>query len=116
MTCVKRKLPLEKVQTKFWQNPGKIQTKPDTRQTKIRQNPDKFRQNQTKSDKWFWAQDLDCQCRRLSIGDVKIPRYQVDMKRILKKEGAVVGLANGALYSDDKLIYEAENLKVGLFK
>ena len=47
---------------------------------------------------------------------VKIARYQVDMKRILKKEGAVVGLADGVLYADDKPIYEAENLKVGLFK
>ena len=46
----------------------------------------------------------------------KIARYQVDMKRILKKEGAVVGLADGILYADNKPIYEAENLKVGLFK
>ena len=47
---------------------------------------------------------------------VKIARYQVDMKRILKKKGAVVGLADGKLYSDSKAIYEAEGLKVGLFK
>jgi len=47
---------------------------------------------------------------------VKIARYQVDMKRILKKEGAVVGLADGILFADNKSIYEAENLKVGLFK
>ena len=46
----------------------------------------------------------------------KIARYQVDMKRILKKEGAVVGLADGLLFADGKPIYEAENLKVGLFK
>ena len=46
----------------------------------------------------------------------KIARYKVDMKRILKKEGAVVGLADGTLFSDNKPIYEAENLKVGLFK
>ena len=46
----------------------------------------------------------------------KIARYEVNMKRILKKEGAVVGLADGTLYSDDKEIYKAENLKVGLFK
>ena len=37
------------------------------------------------------------------------------MKRILNKEGATVGLANGSLYADGKIIYEAENLKVGLF-
>jgi len=47
---------------------------------------------------------------------VKIARYEVNIKRILKKEGAVVGLADGTLYSDDKAIYQAENLKVGLFK
>ena len=46
----------------------------------------------------------------------KIARYEVSMKRILKKEGAVVGLADGVLLADNKLIYEAENLKVGLFK
>ena len=47
---------------------------------------------------------------------VKIARYEVNIKRILKKEGAVVGLADGTLYSDNKAIYQAENLKVGLFK
>jgi len=46
----------------------------------------------------------------------KIAKYKIDMKRILKKEGAVVGLADGTLYSDEKEIYSAENLKVGLFK
>ena len=46
----------------------------------------------------------------------KIAKYEVNMKRILKKEGAVVGLADGTLYSDGKAIYQAESLKVGLFK
>ena len=46
----------------------------------------------------------------------KIARYEVSMKRILKKEGAVVGLADGILYSDNNPIYEADGLKVGLFK
>ena len=50
------------------------------------------------------------------LKNVKIARYQVDMKRILKKKGAVVGLADGTLFADNKLIYEAESLKVGLFK
>ena len=48
--------------------------------------------------------------------NAKIAKYKVDMKKILKKESAVVGLADGTLYSDGKAIYEAENLKVGLFK
>ena len=46
----------------------------------------------------------------------KIVKYEVNIKRILKKEGAVVGLADGTLYADNKPIYQAENLKVGLFK
>ena len=50
------------------------------------------------------------------LKNVKIARYQVNMKRILKKKGAVVGLADGILYADNEPIYEAENLKVGLFK
>ena len=50
------------------------------------------------------------------LTNVKIARYEVNMKRILKKEGAVVGLADGTLYADDKAIYQAESLKVGLFK
>ena len=46
-----------------------------------------------------------------------IAAYKVcDIIRILRKEGAVVGLADGILYADNKAIYEAENLKVGLFK
>ena len=50
------------------------------------------------------------------LKDVKIARYEVDIKKIFKKTGAVVGLANGRLYSDNKAIYVAEGLKVGLFK
>jgi len=50
------------------------------------------------------------------LQNVKIARYQVDMKKILKKSGAVVGLADGVLFADNKPIYEAENLKVGVFK
>ena len=50
------------------------------------------------------------------LKNVKIARYEVNIKRILKKEGAVVALANGILLSDNKPIYEAEGLKVGLFK
>ena len=47
---------------------------------------------------------------------VKIATYEINMKRVLKKEGTSVGLANGTLRADDKIIYTAENLKVGLFK
>ena len=50
------------------------------------------------------------------LRDVNIAKYQIDIKRILKKKNTVVGLADGMLFADDKPIYEAENLKVGLFK
>ena len=48
--------------------------------------------------------------------NIKLATYEIDMKRILIKEGTTVGLANGILKADDKKIYSAENLKVGLFK
>ena len=51
-----------------------------------------------------------------ALKQAKMATYEINMKRILKKEGAVVGLANGILSADEKVIYTAENLKVGLFK
>ena len=50
------------------------------------------------------------------LKNVKTATYEINMKKILAKEGATVGLANGILSADDKKIYSAENLKVGLFK
>jgi len=50
------------------------------------------------------------------LKNVKLASYEIDMKRILIKEGTTVGLANGLLKADGKKIYSAENLKVGLFK
>lgn len=50
------------------------------------------------------------------LKNVKMASYEIDIKRILVKEGTTVGLANGILKADGKKIYSAENLKVGLFK
>ena len=50
------------------------------------------------------------------LKNVKIATYEINVKRILKKEGTAVGLAHGILSADGKIIYRAENLKVGLFK
>ena len=50
------------------------------------------------------------------LKNIKMATYEINMKRILKKEGTTVGLANGILSADGKVIYRAENLKVGLFK
>jgi 3-hydroxyacyl-[acyl-carrier protein] dehydratase/trans-2-decenoyl-[acyl-carrier protein] isomerase len=49
------------------------------------------------------------------LTNVKKATYIIDIKKILIKESATVGLANGILLADGKKIYEAENLKVGLF-
>jgi len=50
------------------------------------------------------------------LKNCKKANYIINMKRILKKKGTAVGLADGILLADKKKIYEAENLKVGLFK
>ena len=50
------------------------------------------------------------------LKNIKKATYEIDMKRIIIKESATVGLANGILKADGNKIYSAENLKVGLFK
>ena len=50
------------------------------------------------------------------LTNVKKATYIIDIKKVLMKEDTTVGLANGILLSDGNKIYEAENLKVGLFK
>jgi 3-hydroxyacyl-[acyl-carrier protein] dehydratase/trans-2-decenoyl-[acyl-carrier protein] isomerase len=47
---------------------------------------------------------------------VKIAKYIINIKRILKKDETSVGLADGVLLADNKEIYKAKSLKVGLFK
>ena len=50
------------------------------------------------------------------LKSVKKAKYIIDMKKIMSPNGTTVGLANGVLLADEKKIYTAENLKVGLFK
>ena len=50
------------------------------------------------------------------LTNVKKTTYIIDIKKVLMKENTTVGLANGILLADGKKIYEAENLKVGLFE
>ena len=50
------------------------------------------------------------------LRSVKSVRYEIDMKKIMSPGGTTVGLANGVLLADEKKIYSADNLKVGLFK
>ena len=47
---------------------------------------------------------------------VKMATYEINMKKVLKTEGGTVGFADGILKADDKQIYTAENLKVGVYK
>ena len=50
------------------------------------------------------------------LQSVKNVRYEIDMKKIMSPGGTTVGLANGIVLADEKQIYSADNLKVGLFK
>jgi len=50
------------------------------------------------------------------LQSVKNVRYEIDMKKIMSPGGTTVGLANGVVYADNKKIYSADSLKVGLFK
>jgi len=50
------------------------------------------------------------------LQNIKLVKYEIDMKKIMSPGDTTVGLANGVVYADDKKIYTAESLKVGLFK
>ena len=50
------------------------------------------------------------------LQNVKNVKYEINMKKIMSPGGTTVGLANGIVLADDKKIYSAESLKVGLFK
>ena len=50
------------------------------------------------------------------LQEVKLVSYEIDMKKIMSPSGTTVGLANGIVLADNKKIYSAESLKVGLFK
>ena len=50
------------------------------------------------------------------LQNVKLVSYEIDMKKIMSPGGTTVGLANGVVLADNKKIYSADSLKVGLFK
>lgn len=62
--------------------------------------------------------------RALGVGEVKFTgqvlpsvqkvRYRLDIKRVIERK-LVMGLADGKLFADDREIYVAKDLKVGLF-
>lgn len=62
--------------------------------------------------------------RALGSGEVKFSgqvlpscktvRYHIHLKRVIERK-LVVGIADGSLFADDREIYTAKNLRVGLF-
>ncbi len=49
------------------------------------------------------------------LPEAKLVRYVVDLKRVINRR-LVLGIGDGKMYADGKLIYEASDLKVGLFE
>ena len=47
--------------------------------------------------------------------NAKIVKYEIDIKRVVNR-GAVVGFADGNMFVDDRHVYSADGLRVGLFK
>ncbi|MBI1391331.1 MAG: bifunctional 3-hydroxydecanoyl-ACP dehydratase/trans-2-decenoyl-ACP isomerase [Alphaproteobacteria bacterium] len=45
---------------------------------------------------------------------VKKVRYHIDMRRVMTRP-MILGIGNGRLFADDRLIYVANDLRVGLF-
>ncbi|MEM8770084.1 MAG: bifunctional 3-hydroxydecanoyl-ACP dehydratase/trans-2-decenoyl-ACP isomerase [Pseudomonadota bacterium] len=48
------------------------------------------------------------------VPSIKIVRYRIDMRRMMKRP-MVLGIGDGQLFADDKQIYSAKDLRVGLF-
>lgn len=46
--------------------------------------------------------------------NVKTIRYEIDIKRVFKSK-LILGIADGIMFADDKPIYHAKDLRVGLF-
>jgi 3-hydroxyacyl-[acyl-carrier protein] dehydratase/trans-2-decenoyl-[acyl-carrier protein] isomerase len=47
--------------------------------------------------------------------DVKKVTYKIDIKRVIMRK-LIMGIGDGEVYADGKLIYVAKDLRVGLFK
>ena len=48
------------------------------------------------------------------LPETKLVRYVLDIKRVINRS-LVLGIADGKVLADDKVIYEASDLRVGLF-
>ena len=47
--------------------------------------------------------------------DAKLVRYEIDIRRAIRAK-LVMGIADGSVFLDGKEIYQAKDLKVGLFR
>ena len=47
--------------------------------------------------------------------DVKLVRYEVNMRRVMNRSTLKLGIADGAVFADGRPIYTAKDLRVGLF-
>ncbi len=47
--------------------------------------------------------------------DIKVVRYEIDIKRAIRSR-LVLGIADGKVFADDALIYEAKGMRVGLIQ
>ncbi|MEL6370617.1 MAG: bifunctional 3-hydroxydecanoyl-ACP dehydratase/trans-2-decenoyl-ACP isomerase [Pseudomonadota bacterium] len=71
-----------------------------------------------------WS-DLPGMGRALGSGEVKFSgmvlqstktvRYEIDIRRVINRKTLILGMADGRLFADEKEIYQAKDLKVGLF-
>ena len=57
----------------------------------------------------------DVKFRGMVLPDSKLVSYHIDMKRIISRQ-LVYGVGDGVMKVDGKPIYEAQNLRVGLFE
>ncbi len=48
------------------------------------------------------------------LPETKLVKYRIDVSRLINRK-LVLGVGNGQMFADGKLIYEATDLKVGLF-
>ena len=47
--------------------------------------------------------------------DVKVVRYEIDIKRTMNRSTLKLGIGHGRMFADGKEIYQANELRVGLF-
>lgn len=46
----------------------------------------------------------------------KLVRYEIEMQRVINRGKLVMGIGNGNMFVDDRHVYSAESLRVGLFE